>query len=154
MTQGIMTRILVFALALLLSGPELLAQGSTGGTLGKTDQSLSGDRPKEAPSQGERDRSKPENKPRKSAAATASTCKSIVGLWAFTNGVDVALKPGGTTSATNGAVGTWSCNAGTAIVPWQFGGMTWTDRYTVSPDGTQLSGIGGLLGEGLSARRK
>ena len=141
---GVLQTALLFA-----STPAAFAQGSTGGTLGKTDQSLSGsNQPKEAPSQGKRDRPKAE-------APSVSSCGKIVGVWAFTNGVDVAIKQGGTASATNGAVGRWSCVAGTAVVPWQLGnGMKWTDRYTVAADGIRLSGIGGLFGEGLSATRK
>ena len=137
----------VFQAVLMFASPHAaFAQGSTGGTLGKTDQSLSGNQPKEAPSQGKRDRPKAE-------VPSASSCRSIVGLWGFTNGVDVAIKQGGTASASNGAVGTWSCVAGTAVVPWRHGnGMKWTDRYTA--DGNRLSGIGGLFGEGLSATRK
>jgi hypothetical protein len=124
---------------------EVAAQGSTGGSVGKSDQSISGGPPPQKVPRLEKAPAR-ESKP---AAPSATACKNIVGSWAFTNGVDVVIRQDGTASATNGANGRWSCVAGSAVVAWP----GWTDRYS-SSDGAQLSGIGGLFGEGLSARRK
>jgi hypothetical protein len=128
-------RVLFPTLVVVVAPDTATAQGSTGGTLGKADQSLSGGRPKVQ---------------KREQSTTASPCRGIVGSWAFNNGIDVVIRQGGTASATNGDVATWSCQGGIAVVAWK----QWTDRYTVSSDGTSLSGISGFLGMSLSARRK
>jgi hypothetical protein len=138
MTQGIMTRILVFALLLLLSGPELLAQGSTGGTLGKTDQSLSGGT--KAPQK--LDRTVPEKldstHPSKQSDKGPSRC-AAVGTWTGEFGEEMTLTSNGTSSHSVLGAGTWSCNNRQVVVVWKNG---LSERCSPSTDGQGLACTG------------
>lgn len=115
--------------------PAAYAQaGSTGGTLGKTDQSLSGGQPKSGAAR--------EPKQTKGATAEAQNagCARIAGSWLWSNGLSVAIGANGTASATNGDKAALACNGGVYAFKWQaFGNET---RMTLSADGKRLSGSG------------
>ncbi len=113
---------------------RLAQAGSTGGTLGKTDQSLSGGQRKPGPAM--------EPKKTKGAAPEArqSGCARIAGSWAWSNGLGVVIGANGTASSTSGDKATWICTGGMYLFKWQmFGTET---RVTLSADGKRLSGTG------------
>jgi hypothetical protein len=164
-TEVSMSRLLVTTLAgaLLLAssfaGAEsqtAIAQaGSTGGTIGKQNKSVSGaDEPTTA------NRSKPAAKPRQPVSArtpapssrkTESPCGKVAGTWSWWVNGDVVVQPNGTAAqAASGLTGTWSCRDGEVAFIWSHG---FTDRMRLSPDGTRLSGSNNL-GFGVSGVRK
>lgn len=124
--------LIVFAIH---SGAPALAQsGSTGGTLGKTDQSLSGGQRKPGAAV--------EPKKTKGAAPESrqSGCARIAGSWLWSNGISVAVSANSTASATNGDKATLACTGGVYAFKWQaFGNES---RMTLSADGKRLSGSG------------
>lgn len=135
-------RLLGFALLLGLFalGPARSAfaqAGSTGGTIGKQDKSISGgaesDRPRAAP------------QPNRSAAKTQETpsgrsCNRIVGTWSWYLGVSDVIfhKDGSALHPASGATGKWSCAGDTVNVVWNYQGTLRTDRMTLSRDGSSI----------------
>src|SRR5579863_2954909 len=92
-----------------------LAQaGSTGGSIGKQDKSISGD---------EADRPRAASHPKRSAAKVQETssghsCGKIVGRWSWYLGVSesVFYKDGSATHPASGATGKWTCAGDTVSV--------------------------------------
>jgi hypothetical protein len=120
--------------------------GSTGGTLGNTDKSISGDREEHRHSE-ERSEEPPQQRhiprpvpfPPKDTAAGArdSSCKDIVGTWKWYLGViEVTFLANGSGHTTVGDVGTWKCNGTSVSATWSNG--TIHDRYSLSRDGNSL----------------
>jgi hypothetical protein len=100
--------------------------GSTGGTLGNTDKSISGDRREEpaAPkSQTHRSASAP--------AAKSSGCGSVVGAYKWPVGI-TTIKNGGVATGIPGVQGTWTCANGEVTIVWNNG---YTDHLTPIPGG-------------------
>jgi len=119
--------------------------GSTGGTIGKQDKSVSG---------GE-EQVEPKSRARKSASPVVadkpkpSGCGSVVGVWAFSNGNDVVVNADGGASA-NGWHASWTCQSNLLTIRWP----AFVDNFTIASDGRNLSGKSGLTGEYLTARRR
>jgi hypothetical protein len=111
--------------------------GSTGGTLGNTDKSISGDR-REEPSP----RQKPqEPKPHAARKAdTGSSCAKIAGSWKWGD-IIIAIKSDGTAHHAIAGSGTWTCNDRQYVFSWSNG---ITDHVTLSADGNSLSGSNNL----------
>ena len=111
---------------------HLAQAGSTGGTVGKTDQSLSGDQPKK-PS--------PEKTPKRdsnSATSTqgkASPCARAVGVWYWVT-QEVTIRANGTITSPGGP-GHWSCVDGKLHVFWP-GFVVPHEIFSISADGNQL----------------
>jgi hypothetical protein len=129
-------------IALLAAGTAVaLAQaGSTGGTLGNTDKSISGERREESPSQ----QKSPELRPRKKASegSQGDGCESLAGSWTWkwlSESVRAVLRPDGTATRSDGVSGNWSCSGSAVTVTRSAGGP---DRLTLSPNGKRLSGTG------------
>ena len=109
--------------------------GSTGGTIGKQDKSISGGSPME----GSRDT------PRKSQASAvklpsktmSSACDKIVGTWKWGPGFLVVIKSNGTAQPAGGGSGTWTCNKGQYIFVWSIGII---DYVSLSTDGNSMAG--------------
>jgi hypothetical protein len=77
-------------------------------------------------------------------------CLAIVGVWTWSNNLDVVVRPDGTAASTNGDQATWTCAGGMYVFKWQaFGNVS---RMTISYDGMRMSGTGALGRE--SAVRK
>jgi hypothetical protein len=126
--------VLSLLLGVASSTAQPIAQGSTGGTLGKTDQSLSGGQPKPGAAL--------EPKKTKAAAPEAQKagCGRIAGSWLWSNGLSVAISASSTATATNGDKATLTCSGGLYVFKWQaFGNEA---RMTLSADGKRLSGSG------------
>lgn len=128
---------------------RLAQAGSTGGTLGKTDQSLSGSGSKDTPPEKSQRGTPPKQGAAvKQDAAKASRCSMIVGTWTWVLGVEMAFKPGGTFQADSGPGGTWTCSNGNYVI--RVHGNSGVDRLTISPDGNALSGTSWVTGHSIA----
>jgi hypothetical protein len=124
----------------LLSLPALErpahAQGSTGGSIGDTEKSISGSRERRAT----------RHLPGSPAAAAAQTgkpspCGHVAGTWSWFNGGTAVIRADGT--AGGGAVtGNWSCINGKVVIVWSNG---YNDRLSLSADGNHLEGTNGFI---------
>jgi hypothetical protein len=111
------------------------AAGSTGGRIGKTDKSVSGDvQPPERPA------AKGAAKPRSPAPATSS-CGKIPGNWAWFSGLTTVFRRDGTGSA-GPYTATWTCENDNVTIVWSHG---YIDRLRLSRDGTHLQGTNGFI---------
>jgi hypothetical protein len=132
--------VLLLGLFALAQQERAFAQaGSTGGTIGKQDKSISG-----GEDTADSRHAVPTNKPRRSAdhsvatAPTGGPCSRIVGTWLWHNGVSVTVHSNSnTTTQSDGNSATVVCVGGTYSFTW-FG--IHTVRETLSPDGKRLSG--------------
>ena len=141
---------------LMLSGLFALGQpenafaqaGSTGGTIGKQDKSISGGSDAVAPERAllVRKPSRPRSQGRADEREhdASSGCAGIVGEWQFPLGQKIIFKSGGSTQSSFGDTGTWACAKGTVVTSWKRG---YRDHITLSPDGTQLSVINNVFGK-------
>jgi hypothetical protein len=124
----------LFSAAMFGAADATIAQGSTGGTLGKTDQSLSGEqKPKRTT-------------PTAPATATGTLCAKVAGAWNWKwAGIDheVVFKSDGTGTVNTGMTGTWTCSNGVVTVGWNNGTA---DHLRLSSDGRQMIGSGGGFG--------
>jgi len=133
----------IMLLGLLALGQQESAfaqAGSTGGTIGKTDKSISG-----GESAAEPDRPPATSSPKRSVAKTQETpsshsCDRIVGRWSWYLGVSesVFYKGGSAAHPVSGSTGKWTCSGDTVSVVWSYQGTTRTDRITVSQDGNGI----------------
>lgn len=138
---GVVGRLVAAALISMVAGSlaltaNVFAQaGSVGGTIGKTDKSVSGGG--QAPS------ARPEPKSRKSSAAPrnaeTSLCGKLPGNWSWFNYPTVVINSDGTASAPPFSA-TWTCKNNSVVMHWNHG---YTDRLTLSRDGTHLEGTNG-----------
>jgi hypothetical protein len=129
----------VTLLSFVLTAKVFAQAGSTGGTIGKTDKSQSGmqGEPSFRPEPNARKPAKQAGVPRN---ITASSCSKMPGNWSWFNG-SVVIRPDGT--ATGGRVtATWSCTNDFVVMHWSHG---YTDRLTLSRDGTHLEGTNGFI---------
>ena len=132
--------ITLLALSHLISAnaSSALAQaGSTGGTIGKQDKSISGGADEDTP------RSAPHSKrPVTNSYETPSgaACSRIVGTWKWGGGLGLTkmvFDQNGTVRQTlTGSTGSWSCDG--TIVKTVFANGS-TDRIAISRDGNSLS---------------
>jgi hypothetical protein len=158
-SKSIGIAILALLLAAPANGSSALAQaGSTGGIIGKTDKTLSGERATErlAPARPHPKTQRPIEKGGRStvqlpgeSATGSSPCKGLMGAWTFSNGISVVFKPGGNMSSTNNDAGKWTCENGMVAAHWS----KWTDHYVMSSDGARMSGNSGLLNIALTATK-
>ena len=124
----------LLAILIFLAGGSLAfgQAGSIGGTIGKTDKSVSG---AEAP------RKIQSTKKSLARADTGSPCDKVAGSWTWrwaNNNDVVTLSPDGTSSATNGGKGNWTCAGRMVRINWQLA----NDVLTLSSDSKVLSGKG------------
>jgi hypothetical protein len=118
-----------------------LAQaGSTGGTIGKQDKSISGgeeaDRPRAVPPLPKRSATSTHE-----TAASGRSCNRIVGTWSWHLGVsDVIFHKDSTAlHPASGSTGKWRCSSGDTLnVVWSYQGTSRTDHITLSQDGNSI----------------
>lgn len=93
----------------------------------------------------------PTNTSDKSAAAEGpvSHCRKLIGTWSWFIGPDVTFRPDGT-ATTALFQATWTCRDSHVVMTWNHG---FTDRLTISSDGTRMSGRN-QHGAAVSATRK
>lgn len=138
-------RPLVFALLLGLFAlgqqESALAQaGSTGGTVGKQDKSISGvddtTHSRHAVPASKLPRSTGSRRAEEEAHDKSSGCGRIIGVWQWPFGQKITFKSSGSTESSRGDSGKWTCEKSTVVASWKSG---YIDHVTLSPDGTQLS---------------
>jgi len=130
---------MLLGLFLLCQQSAFAQAGSTGGTIGKQDKSISGGEDA-ADSQRAVSMRKPPRPSRQSAATapTGGPCSRIVGTWLWYNGVSVTVhSSSNTTTQSDGNSATVVCAGGTYSFTWL--GIH-TVRETLSSDGKRLSG--------------
>jgi hypothetical protein len=113
--------------------------GSVGGTVGKTDKSLSGGRGDQAPV-----RSTAPAKP------AVNSCQRMVGTWDWFVGGATVFASNGTGHNSLGLTFTWTCSNGTYVVSWSHG---FVDRLRVSADGNSVDGSN-QIGTHITGTRK
>jgi hypothetical protein len=130
----------MLVIATLLGADRIaLAQaGSVGGTIGKTDKSISGGVNVEGHASPKR-----EAAPKRSVNtkignknATHGGCQRIIGTWTWFFGTTTVFSSGGSASNSSGLTSTWRCAGGVVVALWSHG---ITDRITISSDGNRLS---------------
>jgi len=136
-------------LAFANASSALAQAGSTGGTIGKQDKSISGG--------GEADTARAGPQLKRSATKSQGTpsshsCNRIVGNWTWYLGLtETVFNQNGTAQNVAGkATGTWTCTGGRAVAKWSTG---YVDRMSISSDGDSLS-ITNNLGVAFTATRK
>jgi len=115
-----------FACAIMLMPFPITAfaqSGSTGGTLGKTDKSISGERHDQI-------------RPPPAAGAKDGSCGRIVGTWKWES-YTITINRDGTAHHTGGGDGTWTCKDGQYVFVWSIG---ITDHVSLSTDGNSIAG--------------
>jgi len=128
-----------FVLCILVLGMFLVpcvAQvqpGSTGGSIGKTDKSISGgeeaNKPRVAPHLKQRNTSEQQT-------SQGHACNAIVGRWSWYRGVtEMTFFKGGTMRNSSGPTGTWTCINGRSA---RSGDFVSKEQYTVSQDGKSM----------------
>lgn len=139
----------VLLMAAVLAGPAFAQAGSTGGTLGKTDQSLSGGSSKDTPSEKpQRGTPSKQGAAVKQDAAKASRCSMIVGTWMWVHGVDFVFNPNGTYQPASGTGGKWTCANGVYVI--RAHGSNGVDRMTISSDGSTMTGTSAVTGHTIT----
>lgn len=123
-----------------------LAQaGSTGGTIGKQDKSISG-----GDTLGVGSHSATNKKPRHSVASSpnrasgetrGSSCGRIVGKWKMGLGQTAIINSDGTAKHSYAGTGRWTCKDGQYFFVWPNG---ITDHISVSSDGNSIEGSNSL----------
>jgi hypothetical protein len=121
-------------LALAYASSAFAQAGSTGGTIGKTEKSISGgedtDRPRAAPLA-----KRPAAKEQETSSG--GSCGRIVGRWSwYLKLTESVFDQNGTARNSGGATGNWTCAGATIRIAWNNG---YVDRATVSPDGKSIS---------------
>jgi hypothetical protein len=125
----------IFVVAMLASPCFAQVQpGSTGGSIGKTEKSISGgadaDRPRAAPLA---------KRPAANEQETSSggSCGRIVGTWSwYLKLTESVFDQNGAARNSGGTSGNWTCAGATIRIAWANG---YVDRATVSPDGKSIS---------------
>jgi hypothetical protein len=124
-------------LAITATSNAAFAQaGSTGGTIGKTDKSVSGG--EDTGLQRQPQREAPPRHPATSDRSAGNSCQKIVGTWAWQYPYapsDVVFDADG--SGHNPVVtAKWTCDGAGAIIRWSHGTV---DHVAISGDGNTLS---------------
>ena len=119
--------------------------GSTGGSIGKADKSISGGGEPSSPHRAvpsTRSRSgNPggEEKPHK----VSSGCGRIVGAWRWALAQTITFGADGSTESSRGDSGNWTCENGRIVARWKSG---YIDSIMLSADGTELSFTNNVFG--------
>ena len=131
--------VIASALSCTSAGTATAQAGSAGGTIGKSDKSISGSE-RAAPRPARHQKQERNKREPASGRSSGASCRSIVGTWAsWASGVygkqDTRIKADGTITHPT-SKGAWSCTAGEYIHVWDAFGVR--GPYTLSPDGKRL----------------
>jgi hypothetical protein len=128
-TQLLLVAIVLPSFCFVHVQPAIAQAGSTGGTVGKRDKSVSGS---EEPA-------KPEARPHHQLASEPaegksklSGCGNVVGTYKWLVGTTTVIKSDGTTTNTDGNRGNWTCASGQVAIAWKNGQV---DHLTPKPSG-------------------
>ena len=117
--------------------------GSTGGTLGNTDKSISGERQEGPSSQQKSPAAKPRatpKAPRGEQDAKHASCRDIIGRWSWVVGTVTTFNGDGTATNNAGFTAKWICADGVVVVTWNHGV---TNKVEISRDRNGLTIDGG-----------
>jgi hypothetical protein len=112
------------ALSLLADGIAFGQAGSTGGTIGKTDKSASGQDSSAVRSNSRPHRQQPDG-----------SCRRIAGTWSWVWGTETVFQANGTGRNSSGDENKWHCADGLVVATWNSG---YIDRITIAHDGNSL----------------
>lgn len=136
--SGAATKPLLAIIIFFAGGSHALGQaGSTGGTIGRIDKSISrggeADRPRAAPYP-----KRPSAKPHETSSG--HSCGRIVGRWSWYLGTSKSVfhKGGSAGHPASGATGKWTCAGDKVNVVWYYQGTLRTDSITISQDGNTI----------------
>jgi hypothetical protein len=128
---AVATPIYLFAQA---NPPAMAQAGSTGGTVGKQDKSVSGsEEPVTPKTRSHKAASQPAE-----AKSKSSGCGQVAGTYKWLLGTVNVMKADGTTTLSNGPRGTWTCASGQVTIVWNNGA---TDRLTPTSSGFSVINI-------------
>lgn len=139
-------------LASLAMGTTAFSQaGSTGGTIGKTEKSISGGAEAEQPPLKQRKPALVSGRP-SVAGPSPNDCRKVAGIWTFTfeKSFETAIKSDGTGSFGPGFEFTWTCSGN----QFAYTALGITTRLTLSSNGMAMSGVDVSMGGTISAVRK
>jgi hypothetical protein len=122
------------AMSVPFAGSALAQAGSTGGTVGNRDKSVSGSNEPTAPASPHRHT--PSRKSADTRASTSGGCGPILGKWLWFNGVTVVVNADRTTTQSDGHSASVACTDGVYRFNWGFGSAT----MTLSADGRRMTG--------------
>jgi hypothetical protein len=133
---------LVIALSAAGASSAFAQAGSTGGTLGNTDKSISGDREQpRQPAEPRQHHSPPQAKASPKAQETKHTsCRDIVGRWSWVVGTVTTFNGDGTATNNAGFTAKWICADGVVVVTWNHGV---TNKVEIAKDRNNLTIDGG-----------
>jgi hypothetical protein len=116
--------------------------GSTGGTLGNTDKSISGDREQpRQPVQPRQPHAAPQARASQKEQETKHTsCRDIVGRWSWVVGTVTTFNGDGTATNNAGFAAKWICADGVVVVTWNHGV---TNKVEIAKDRNSLTIDGG-----------
>jgi hypothetical protein len=124
----------IAAVMSFVSAAAQVEPGSAGGVLGKQNKSASG---------GEDTPVTTREKTKFREAHAKSLCAKIPGVWSWwVNGNVTFSSNGKVAQPQSNLSGTWSCSGDHVVVLWSHG---YTDRLTLAPEGTHLSGTNGFM---------
>lgn len=125
--------------------------GSTGGTIGKTEKSISGGAEAEQSPVKQRKPAPVSGRP-SVAAPSPNDCRKVVGIWTFTfeKSFETAIKSDGTGSFGPGFEFTWTCSGN----QFAYTALGITTRLTLSSSGMAMSGVDVSMGGTITAVRK
>ena len=141
MRQRAFTAIVLLALShfAFADVPSALAQGgSTGGTIGKQDKSVSGG-----------ESASPSRPKEKLQENVVDACKHVPGTWSWVLGT-TTFKSDRTSTHSWGNSGTWTCVGGVVAINWADGGI---NKMTVLAGGTTASVISVTPGTNFTIRK-
>jgi hypothetical protein len=146
-----MRLVAILACAALTMPAIAFAQaGSTGGTIGKTDKSVSGgeERIEANPTPSPQKRRKViDDKKSTTENKENAGCMKIVGSWDWLLGRTRIFLPTGRLPSSDRGGGTWTCKGDNYVVRFADGSE---DRLKMSSDGNSMSGIGSATGWTIS----
>ena len=123
--------------------------GSAGGTIGKSDKSISGGREEHQRSRGQRREQVPAPHHASRAEPNNAGCQRVVGTWNWFLGGDTVFYGDRTGRSASGPTFTWTCSGDSYVLTWSHG---FVDHLRISPDGKRLDGSNGI--SSVSGTRK
>lgn len=127
MKTWIIVGTLGIALSAAGSSGAFAQAGSTSGTIGNRDKSISGgnEQPPHRPSQ-----------PRRQPKQISDLCQKIAGTWSWVAGLEAVFEAGGTCRNSASDQCKWLCSSGVVTATWASG---YVDHITISRNGNSLS---------------
>jgi hypothetical protein len=151
-----MRLVAVLTCAALIVPATVFAQaGSTGGTIGKTDKSISGgeERIESHPTSPLQKRGKVTDDKKSTENEKNAGCARIAGTWNWVWGFTRVFLPAGKIPSNDRGGGTWTCKGDDYVAKFADGSE---DRLKMSSDGGSMSGTSSVTGfaNGFTVHRR